>query len=87
MEKEKINFYDRKNELALLNEKYAQIKNTGKGVMIALYGRRRVGKTELIKNFLKGTHEEKLYFYVGLSQRKVIFNSLTEAIKEYETSK
>lgn len=82
MENQKTVFYDRKEDLALLKEKYNQIDKTGKGAMIVMYGRRRVGKTELIKNFLKTVKENKLYFYVGLSQRNVIFNSLSEAIKE-----
>lgn len=82
MEKEKIEFYDRKEELASLKEKYHQIDKTNKGVMIAVYGRRRVGKTELIKNFLKDVDGQKIYFYIGLSERNVIFNTLTEAIKE-----
>lgn len=73
-------FYDRKDELALLNEKYKQIDKGG--VMIAFYGRRRVGKTELIKKFIKNVNTSQLYFYVGLSQREVIFNNLAEAIKE-----
>jgi len=78
-EMEKKEFYDRKDELSLLKEKYANLKY---GEMIAIYGRRRVGKTELIKNFLKNVEKDKLYFYVGLSQREVIFNNLTETIRE-----
>lgn len=87
MEKGKKEFYDRKNELGLLREKYRQMDSTQEGVMLAVYGRRRVGKTELIKKFLKsveGVEQSKLYFYVGLSQRGVIFNALAEAIKEQE---
>lgn len=82
MEREKKEFYDRKGELALLREKYNQIDETEKGILLAVYGRRRVGKTELIKNFLKDIEKPKLYFYVGLSQREVIFNTLAESIKE-----
>ena len=40
---EKIDFYNRKEELAMLAQKHAQ--SSGKGVMLAVYGRRRVGKT------------------------------------------
>jgi len=79
MEKE---FYDRKTELYLLKNKYNQIDSTKNGIMIAVYGRRRVGKTELIKKFLKNIEKPKLYFYVGLSQREVVFNNLAETIKE-----
>jgi len=75
-------FYDRKDELALLKEKYSLLEQTKKGVMLTLYGRRRVGKTELIKQFLHTLKEPKLYFYVGVSQRSIIFNNLSESIKE-----
>ena len=42
-------FKNRTKELALLNELYE--KETAK--LIVLYGRRRVGKTELLREFLK----------------------------------
>ena len=75
-------FYDRKDELSLLKENYSLLEQTKKGVMLTIYGRRRVGKTELIKQFLKTIKEQKLYFYVGVSQRSIIFNNLAESIKE-----
>lgn len=75
-------FYDRKRELDLLSEKYSEIEMTGNGVMLSLYGRRRVGKTEIIKKFLKQIKDDKIYFYVGLSERPLIFRSLMDIIKE-----
>src|SRR3989344_8648092 len=75
-------FYDRKDELGLLKEKYSLLEQTKKGVMLTIYGRRRVGKTELIKQFLNTLKEPKLYFYVGVSQRGIIFNNLSESIRE-----
>lgn len=42
-------FKDRKNEMALFERLY----NSGKSKLIILYGRRRIGKTELLKEFLK----------------------------------
>ena len=82
MAEEKTDFYNRKEELAMLKEKHAAIETSGKGAMLAIYGRRRVGKTELIKKFIKGCKEQKLYFYVDLGERRVILNSLSKAIKE-----
>jgi AAA+ ATPase superfamily predicted ATPase len=42
-------FIDREAELSVLNERYAR-----KGAeFIVLYGRRRIGKSELIEHFLK----------------------------------
>lgn len=75
-------FYNRKNELAFIRKKYAEINLSGNGTMLALYGRRRVGKTELIKTFMKEVQGKKLYFYVDLAERKVILNALSKAIKE-----
>lgn len=75
-------FYDRKWELGLLKEKYAETAKSQKGSMIALYGRRRVGKTELIKRFMKKVDTQKLYFYIGLSEKEGAFNALSAAIQE-----
>jgi AAA+ ATPase superfamily predicted ATPase len=44
-----MEFIGRKNELAKLNEEYAKDSS-----FVVVYGRRRVGKTTLIKEFLKG---------------------------------
>jgi len=44
-------FIDRKEELAVLNERYARPG----AEFIILYGRRRIGKSELIEHFLKTT--------------------------------
>ncbi len=71
-------FYDRKEELKLLRDKYM---NLSSGTMLVLYGRRRVGKTELIRQFLK-TVKNNLYFYVDVSQKKGILDSLSKTVKE-----
>jgi len=42
-------FVDRENELRLLGDTYKQNKSS----LIIIYGRRRIGKTELIKQFIK----------------------------------
>lgn len=43
-------FINRKDELGFLERKYKE-----KGAeLIIVYGRRRVGKTELVKNFFQG---------------------------------
>ncbi len=43
-------FIGRKNELQFLNDRY----NSKGGQMVVLYGRRRVGKTETLREFCKG---------------------------------
>lgn len=72
-------FYDRKEELAMLKEKYTNLR---RGELCILYGRRRVGKTELIRQFLKTLPENKLYFYVDLTSKRGILNSLSDSVLE-----
>jgi len=43
-------FVDRVRELQLLEERYA----SGKAELFVLYGRRRVGKTELLRAYCEG---------------------------------
>ena len=49
-------FIDRKNELDFLNQEYKKDEST----LIILYGRRRIGKTSLIKEF--GKDKNMIYF-------------------------
>ncbi len=73
-------FYNRKNELNILRTKYESLE---KGELLAAYGRRRVGKTELVKEFMnKLPQKEKFYFYVDLSSKQEILNSLSNALQE-----
>jgi hypothetical protein len=71
-------FYDRKEELNLLQDKYSNISS---GDMLVIYGRRRVGKTELVKQFLKKV-KDHFYFYVEVTQKKGVLDSLSKAVKE-----
>jgi AAA+ ATPase superfamily predicted ATPase len=50
MKKQPLPFVGRAAELALLEEAYA----SPKGELVVIYGRRRVGKSELVKTFLAG---------------------------------
>lgn len=45
-------FIDRQRELFVLNERY----RSDRAEFIVIYGRRRIGKSELIEQFLKGAH-------------------------------
>ena len=71
-------FFDRKNELKILQEKYAELSPSN---MLVLYGRRRVGKTELVKQFLKNI-KNHFYFYVEVTQKSEILNYLSKSVKE-----
>jgi len=72
-------FYDRKEELELLKSKFSSLES---GEMLVIYGRRRVGKTELIRQFIKTIHENKLYFYVDLVEKQGILDSLSKTVQE-----
>ena len=52
---EYVNFKNRKKELSLLND----LRSAKKAKLIILYGRRRIGKTELLREFSK--NHESLY--------------------------
>lgn len=71
-------FFDRKNELKILQEKYAELSPSN---MLVLYGRRRVGKTELVKRFLKNI-KNNFYFYVEVTQKSEILNYLSKSVEE-----
>ncbi len=74
-------FFDRTTELASLKERYESMCK-GRGSLVVIYGRRRVGKTELVRHFFEGAKCQKLYFYVDLAERRVILDSLQKSISE-----
>ena len=51
-----LKFIDREDELKALEELYSQ----GKAQFVLIYGRRRIGKTELVKRFIEG--KKSFYF-------------------------
>ena len=72
-------FYDRKQELNLLKEEFANLQS---GKMFVVYGRRRVGKTELIRQFIGSIPKNKMYFYVDLVEKQGILDSLSKTVQE-----
>lgn len=72
-------FYNRKQELGLLTEKFEKMST---GQFLAIYGRRRVGKTELVKEFMGKIAAEKLYVYVDLTEKQNLLTSFSNAIQE-----
>lgn len=74
-------FYDRKYEINMLTEKLKEIGKSNKGQMIALYGRRRVGKTRLVQKFLEKIETKRLYLYIDIAQKQVILDNFSKEIK------
>lgn len=70
-------FYDRRDELAALQEEYERDEFS----FVVLYGRRRVGKTELIKEFC--ADEDHLYHLVSQDSAKVQREKLVEELADY----
>ncbi|MBO8174593.1 MAG: ATP-binding protein [Thermococcus sp.] len=69
-------FYDRKTELEKLEKIYAHPGST----FVVIYGRRRVGKTALVREFLK--NKLGLYFFVGEKDEAMLIG---EYLREIET--
>lgn len=79
MPEEKQPFYNRKEELEELNRAYSGIS---KGAAIVLYGRRRVGKTELVRELLRKGGKKGLYLYVDVLEKKQVLESFAADIRE-----
>ena len=71
-------FYNRKIQLKLLNRHFAIAKNNLFTEVIV--GRRRIGKTELVKKYIE--KKQALYFYVTKKSSQIILNDFAEILKE-----
>src|SRR3989338_7065262 len=73
-------FYDRKEELNLLKRKFDNLSKAEFGVV---YGRRRTGKSELLRRFYSmPQHQDKLFVTVTSSNRNDFMQLLSDKIKE-----
>src|SRR3989338_1585792 len=79
MPEEKQQFYNRKEEMEELKRAYSGIT---KGAAIVLYGRRRDGKTELVRKFLRKDSKKGLYLYVDVLEKKQVLESFATDIRE-----
>ena len=74
-------FVGRKKEMSKLTEAY----NNNKFEMAVIYGRRRVGKTKLITEFIKD--KEAIYFSALEVSDKINLANLSRSIMSYETGR
>ena len=72
-----MKFYNRENELARLKE-IASLSADSAHLMV-LTGRRRVGKTELIRKFAE-EQEQVLYFFVSKKKPLVLLEEFRELL-------
>ncbi|HKZ40045.1 MAG TPA: ATP-binding protein [Candidatus Hodarchaeales archaeon] len=70
-------FYDRHSELQFFRQKYLQLS---KGELIVVYGRRRLGKTMLIKRFLDEVRGKKVYTFVNDLEDKELMHSFAQDV-------
>ncbi|MEM2104768.1 MAG: ATP-binding protein [Candidatus Bathyarchaeia archaeon] len=66
-----LHFVDRQGELQALNELFAKKR----AALVLVYGRRRVGKTRLIQEFIRD--KGGLYFYVPNAEEKTILDEFS----------
>lgn len=73
-----MKFYDREDELKLL--KTIEDKSKKRSYMTLIYGRRRVGKTRLIRNHFED--KKFLYFFVAKKSDSLLARDFMEEIKQ-----
>ena len=73
-----IKFHDREKELHFIEDAYK--KRSIKSIMMVLYGRRRVGKTALIKKFIDG--RKFLYLFVEPKSEKELLRELEDSLTD-----
>jgi AAA+ ATPase superfamily predicted ATPase len=70
-----LEFIDRKTELKTLTS----LVDRKQAALVLLYGRRRVGKTRLIREFLK--NKSSIYFYVPNAEEKTILSEFSKTVE------
>ena len=70
-------FYDRKRELALLDNLYARPQ----GQMFVLYGRRRVGKTVLLTHWLETRRHQALFWTADRTSAGSLLRAFSQVIQ------
>jgi AAA+ ATPase superfamily predicted ATPase len=71
-----VTFVNRKEELSILNTLF----ESGKAHLVVVYGRRRVGKTRLLFEFLK--EKSGLYFYVSRGGEEIVLSEFSKAVEQ-----
>ena len=70
-----VQFIDRDDELRTLNK----LAGKGDAALVLLYGRRRVGKTRLVQEFMK--NRQGMYFYVPNAEEKMILTEFSRVVE------
>lgn len=75
-----MKFYDRDTELHILQTNWAQ--TTERGRLTVLIGRRRVGKTTLLRKSAEDGNQPLLYLYVSKDNERVLTGKFQEAAEQ-----
>ncbi|MBN2857990.1 MAG: AAA family ATPase [Candidatus Delongbacteria bacterium] len=78
-----MKFYDREEELRILESLYSQSTEYGKLTVVT--GRRRVGKTLLVRNFAE--KKKHLYFFIAKKAENLLCGEFAEQIQEFTNQK
>ena len=57
-----VEFVGREIQLDWLNDRLREVKRTGQGQMLSVRGRRQVGKSRLIEEFISRSGEKSVYY-------------------------
>jgi AAA+ ATPase superfamily predicted ATPase len=71
-----VGFINRKNEIRTLEDIYSSKSSS----LVVIYGRRRVGKTELSREFIKG--KKAVYFFIEIKPEVLILKDIEESLAE-----
>lgn len=71
-----MKFIGRENELQVLENEY-----NNNSSFVVLYGRRRIGKTRLIQEFIKD--KDALFFFASEELERVNMNRFTSSVSDY----
>ncbi len=69
-----VGFINRKNEIRILEDIYSSSSSS----LVVIYGRRRVGKTELSREFIKG--KKAVYFFIEIKPETMIFKDIEASL-------
>ena len=72
-------FYDRKRELAMLDEQFARHG----GELFVMYGRRRVGKTVLLEHWLKTRGHRAIFWTADRTSALALLRSFSQTIQTF----
>jgi AAA+ ATPase superfamily predicted ATPase len=82
-----MEFAGRERELALLDNRLAEVKRSGRGALIAMRGRRRVGKSRLVEEFAQASGCPCVFYTAVQEEGEIELRRFTRTIERSGTSR